>query len=163
MHACTDPEPLLLLPLFAGMLLATGCASTPVADTPGGARHQGSLGSRGLYGRQAISLWRQYAAGFDCSGLVHFSFKNAGMNVPRSTETQRGKAERYRAQAWRAATCCSSTRKESTPHMSASISAANASCTHRRAASACAWTVSPTATGRNICLMRVAFDGRTDK
>jgi cell wall-associated NlpC family hydrolase len=27
-------------------------------------------------------------SGFDCSGLVHFSFKEAGRSVPRSTEEQ---------------------------------------------------------------------------
>ena len=32
--------------------------------------------------------------GFDCSGLVHFSFNRAGMEVPRSTETQRKRSRR---------------------------------------------------------------------
>jgi cell wall-associated NlpC family hydrolase len=32
--------------------------------------------------------------GFDCSGLVQFSFRRAGMNVPRSTETQRNRSSR---------------------------------------------------------------------
>lgn len=32
--------------------------------------------------------------GFDCSGLVHYSFKRAGLEVPRSTETQRKRSYR---------------------------------------------------------------------
>jgi cell wall-associated NlpC family hydrolase len=35
--------------------------------------------------------------GFDCSGLVHFSFKRAGMDVPRSTETQRDRSRKVPA------------------------------------------------------------------
>jgi cell wall-associated NlpC family hydrolase len=74
--------------LITGMLLAMGCASKPVADAPGGARHQvaaevaaSMVGKPYLYGGGTPQ-------GFDCSGLVHFSFKRAGLEVPRSTEAQ---------------------------------------------------------------------------
>jgi len=36
-------------------------------------------------------------AGFDCSGLVQFSFRQAGVSVPRSTEEQRRAARKVRA------------------------------------------------------------------
>lgn len=32
--------------------------------------------------------------GFDCSGLVQYSFLRAGIHVPRSTKTQRGKSRK---------------------------------------------------------------------
>ena len=38
-------------------------------------------------------------AGFDCSGLVQFSFKQAGVKLPRSTEEQRRAARKVRASA----------------------------------------------------------------
>jgi len=85
---------MLLLPLFAGMLLATGCASTPVADTPGGARHQQASEVAASMVGKPYRYGGGTPQGFDCSGLVYFSFKNAGMNVPRSTETQRGKSRK---------------------------------------------------------------------
>ncbi len=76
------------------MLLATGCASTPVADTPGGARHQQASEVAASMVGKPYRYGGNTPQGFDCSGLVHFSFKNAGMNVPRSTETQRGKSRK---------------------------------------------------------------------
>ena len=36
-------------------------------------------------------------AGFDCSGLVQFSFRQAGISLPRSTEEQRRAARKVRA------------------------------------------------------------------
>jgi len=35
--------------------------------------------------------------GFDCSGLVYYSFRRAGMDVPRSTETQRNRTRKVPA------------------------------------------------------------------
>jgi murein DD-endopeptidase len=35
-------------------------------------------------------------AGFDCSGLIHFSYTQAGVSVPRSTEEQRRSSKHIR-------------------------------------------------------------------
>jgi cell wall-associated NlpC family hydrolase len=35
-------------------------------------------------------------AGFDCSGLVHFSYKQAGVSLPRSTDEQRRASQRVK-------------------------------------------------------------------
>jgi cell wall-associated NlpC family hydrolase len=71
-------------------LLVTSCSSAPVArvdaDRSSADRAAGNalkmLGKPYRYGGMTP------ASGFDCSGLVHFSFRQAGVTVPRSTELQ---------------------------------------------------------------------------
>lgn len=70
-------------------LLIAGCASSPpapiAAPSGSGARAAGHaanmVGKPYRYGGASPS-------GFDCSGLVHFSYRQAGVAVPRSTEHQ---------------------------------------------------------------------------
>jgi cell wall-associated NlpC family hydrolase len=91
----------LLLPLLLGLTgLATGCASTPAApvarvpgritieprvadETVGGAIAEvamGMVGTRYLYGGTDPTQ------GFDCSGLVHYAYEQAGYHVPRTSQ-----------------------------------------------------------------------------
>jgi len=80
--------------LFGFMLLATGCSNAPVAVTPGSARHQQATEVAASMVGKPYRYGGHTPQGFDCSGLVYFSFKRAGMDVPRSTETQRDKSRK---------------------------------------------------------------------
>ena len=73
-------------------LAAGGCASAPASSSASRAdAHSGRtaahhavrmVGKPYRYGGESPS------AGFDCSGLVQYSFRQAGLRVPRSTEAQ---------------------------------------------------------------------------
>jgi cell wall-associated NlpC family hydrolase len=82
-----------LQPLLAAAVvgwLAGGCASAPVheppehPDAPAAATIAlGMLGKPYRYGGDTPTK------GFDCSGLVQYSYARAGVKIPRSTEQQR--------------------------------------------------------------------------
>jgi cell wall-associated NlpC family hydrolase len=81
------------LVLVTGLWLVTGCAGTG-AKTPSSARHQAASDVAASMTGKPYRYGGSTAQGFDCSGLVHFSFKRAGLHVPRSTETQRQRSHR---------------------------------------------------------------------
>lgn len=75
-----------------------GCASAPPSPPP--PVQGGSVGERAA-GHAAQLVGKPYryggaspAAGFDCSGLVQWSYAQAGRKLPRSTDDQRVAARR---------------------------------------------------------------------
>jgi hypothetical protein len=88
-------------------------------------------------------------AGFDCSGLVGFVFRDAaGLALPRSTR----ELIDIPAREISATNCSRATSSTSTPPAAASATSAStwaraASCTPPAAAARCAWTRSATSTG----------------
>jgi cell wall-associated NlpC family hydrolase len=81
----------ILLTLIA--LLLAGCSSAPVAPAkpvaaaPDASERAASHAMK-MVGRPYRMGGATASTGFDCSGLVQFSYRQAGMAVPRSTELQ---------------------------------------------------------------------------
>jgi len=76
--------------LSASILLAlAGCASAPPAPV---AAPSGSADRAAAHAAKMVGKPYRYGgaspSGFDCSGLVQFSYRQAGVAVPRSTEEQ---------------------------------------------------------------------------
>lgn len=80
-----------VLSLFAVSLVAA-CASTPPAapaiDAGPAAGERAARAAVQMVGRAYRTGGASPARGFDCSGLVQFSYARAGVRVPRSTEEQ---------------------------------------------------------------------------
>ena len=83
------------LPAMAGLLLLaslSGCSSTPSAPS-GNAAQQGAAIAQSMAG----SPYRYGGAtprGFDCSGLVYYAYRKAGISVPRTTQAQYRRSQR---------------------------------------------------------------------
>jgi cell wall-associated NlpC family hydrolase len=76
-------------------VLLGGCASDP-GRTRGGQMDaaQASKVAASMVGKPYRYGGHHPNQGFDCSGLVYFSFRHAGLDVPRSTTEQRRLAHR---------------------------------------------------------------------
>ncbi len=80
----------LLVSGFAALMLA-GCASAPPVERV----HAGADAAQRAAQQAAKMVGRPYryggaspSSGFDCSGLIYFSFRQVGIRLPRSTEDQ---------------------------------------------------------------------------
>jgi cell wall-associated NlpC family hydrolase len=84
------------LPLIvAATVLAGGCASTPTpapASTEPRSANNPPMGVQAaLLARQAVGVPYQFGGtdprhGFDCSGLVYWSYRQVGIQVPRTSQ-----------------------------------------------------------------------------
>jgi murein DD-endopeptidase len=82
--------------LLAGAIALSGCASAPPTASSGSTRNPADLAAS-----QAVKMvGKPYKyggsspSGFDCSGLVQYSFKQAGVSLPHNTVQQRSASRR---------------------------------------------------------------------
>ena len=71
--------------LFLGLVVA-GCASNPGAPVTDPASAERAAGSALKMVGKPYRYGGTTPAGFDCSGLVQYSYKQAGVSLPRSTD-----------------------------------------------------------------------------
>jgi murein DD-endopeptidase len=88
-------QPKIAAGVLAGVLALAGCASAPPAPSRSAPQVSEAAADRAA-SHAAKMVGRPYrfggatpSAGFDCSGLVQFSFRQAGVAVPHNTERQR--------------------------------------------------------------------------
>lgn len=82
------------LTLLLVAAMASGCASDPISDAP---NHQSAVQASEIAASMVGKPYRyggRSPQGFDCSGLVHFSYLRAGLEVPRSTRSQRASSRK---------------------------------------------------------------------
>ena len=98
-----------LIAIFLTAFIVAGCA-TAIRQVPGGPHERLGLSvpaqAQPTPGEKVVSIATEYLGvpyrfggdspkkGFDCSGLVFFSFDQMGVRVPRTAEDQRKAAER---------------------------------------------------------------------
>ncbi len=97
------------LAFLAVLLLVAGCANTPQSKPPASASKRlppvkvtEALADHAA-GHAAKMIGRPYrfggatpSAGFDCSGLVQYGYRQAGVSLPRSTDQQRSLSKAVR-------------------------------------------------------------------
>jgi len=87
----TRPRLAILLTMIA---LLAGCASSPEIPQQTTVRANNEVASKAIvYAKEMLGKPYKYAGdtpeGFDCSGLVKYSYGRAGISMPRDTQTQR--------------------------------------------------------------------------
>lgn len=75
--------------LIALVLLLGGCATTPHAPAPSPAGDRAAVNALKLIGAPYRYGGASPSRGFDCSGLVQYSYRGAGVSLPHNTEKQR--------------------------------------------------------------------------
>jgi cell wall-associated NlpC family hydrolase len=96
MAAMTRREAAWLPGILAALLLADGCAGTPAREPPAVEPHAAPGDARSPIVQLALSMvgvqYRYGGAhpreGFDCSGLVHYTYASNGHAVPRTSRGQ---------------------------------------------------------------------------
>jgi cell wall-associated NlpC family hydrolase len=79
--------------LLTLMAMLAGCASSPEIPQQTTVRASNDVASKAVdYAREMLGKPYKYAgetpAGFDCSGLVKYSYGRAGISLPRDTQAQ---------------------------------------------------------------------------
>ncbi|MBI3527949.1 MAG: C40 family peptidase [Betaproteobacteria bacterium] len=75
------------------LALLAGCSSSPEIPEPTTVRASNEVASKAIvYAKEMLGRPYKYAgdtpAGFDCSGLVKYSYGRAGISMPRDTQAQ---------------------------------------------------------------------------
>jgi cell wall-associated NlpC family hydrolase len=88
---------LVLLPVLTLALLTAACLLGPVADASAATRTQRVARAANIALQQVGDPYRYGATGpgaFDCSGLMQYSFRKAGISLPRTAAAQSHRAHR---------------------------------------------------------------------
>ena len=146
--------------LIAWALAFTGCASAPAPSASSGSTKSPAE----LAASQAVKMvGKPYKyggsspSGFDCSGLVLYSYKQAGVALPHSTDKQRSTSRLVKVSELRRGDLLFFNQEgKKIRRTSRSTPATASSCTRPRRANRCAPTASTTRTGRSTSPRRAA-------